>query len=232
LPPGFRGTPEQVKYEEKHGFRRSRELYREIEGHTRAAITRSLDFSLLREFHESGVDQVVKMTGTLFEPSHLTGFTRPPKRRPRPRRIRSVPFEIPRKTIEKRDVSAVVARLNGLVEDKESARSAMGSVSILVDGYDDDPREIYQIPEVRDWYGKLVEAVPHLLFFLFPEAQAVKNLYLVLNGGPKAGGKQVAAFFKSHMESADAFCVKCGIDPERDKQYGEFIERAIESLSH
>lgn len=41
----------------------------------------------------------------------------------------------------------------------------MNSVSLFIDGYDDDPREIYAIPSVRRFYQQLWERWPYWLFF-------------------------------------------------------------------
>ncbi len=41
----------------------------------------------------------------------------------------------------------------------------MSSVVLMIEGYDDDPREIYAIPEVRAFYQQLWERWPYWLFF-------------------------------------------------------------------
>src|SRR5436190_11509465 len=38
-------------------------------------------------------------------------------------------------------------------------------VRFAVDGYDDDPREIYTIPEIRDFYAAFHTAWPYWLYF-------------------------------------------------------------------
>src|ERR1022692_3259664 len=41
----------------------------------------------------------------------------------------------------------------------------MNSVALVIEGYDDDPREIYAIPEIRKFYQQLWERWPYWLFF-------------------------------------------------------------------
>lgn len=59
------------------------------------------------------------------------------------------------------------SRFLSFFQDLESQRleSLMGSVTFSVSGYDDDPRELFQIPEVRDFYQSLHRTWPCWLFF-------------------------------------------------------------------
>ena len=41
----------------------------------------------------------------------------------------------------------------------------MNSLALMIEGYDDDPREIYAIPEVRTFYQQLWERWPYWLYF-------------------------------------------------------------------
>ena len=56
-------------------------------------------------------------------------------------------------------------RLQSLSGDRSSAMSAEGAVTLVFHGYDDDPREIEAIPEVREWFSKLFAAWPYWSFF-------------------------------------------------------------------
>ena len=63
------------------------------------------------------------------------------------------------------DISEVFFALKGLSGDRASAMSAEGAVTLVFNGYDDDPRELHSIPEVRKWFAKLFEAWPYWSFF-------------------------------------------------------------------
>jgi hypothetical protein len=47
------------------------------------------------------------------------------------------------------DISGVLTALKSLSGDCSSAMSAEGAVTLVFHGYDDDPRELEAIPEVR-----------------------------------------------------------------------------------
>ncbi|MDD2708098.1 MAG: hypothetical protein PHV34_08820 [Verrucomicrobiae bacterium] len=44
-------------------------------------------------------------------------------------------------------------------------RAMLGSMVFCVEGYDDDPREVHSIPEVRRFYSAFHEAWPYWLYF-------------------------------------------------------------------
>lgn len=63
--------------------------------------------------------------------------------------------------------------------------SAEGAVTLVFHGYDDDPRELEAIPEVRAWFAKLFEAWPYWSFFASRIDQTVPLvLSLLLSGEP------------------------------------------------
>ncbi len=47
----------------------------------------------------------------------------------------------------------------------------MNSLALMIQGYDDDPREIYAIPEVRAFYKQLWEVWPYWLYFCNLESE-------------------------------------------------------------
>jgi hypothetical protein len=77
------------------------------------------------------------------------------------------------------DISEVLSSLKSLSGDRSSAMSAEGAVTLVFNGYDDDPRELHSIPEVKEWFAKLIEAWPYWSFFASRIDQTVP---LVLTG--------------------------------------------------
>ncbi|KJD43982.1 hypothetical protein [Paenibacillus terrae] len=45
------------------------------------------------------------------------------------------------------------------------------SLLLYIDGYNDIPDELYEIPEVRIWMKKLFRIVPHFLYYIFQEEE-------------------------------------------------------------
>ncbi|MES1172258.1 MAG: DUF4365 and DUF1817 domain-containing protein, partial [Bacteroidota bacterium] len=75
-------------------------------------------------------------------------------------------IQIRRVEIEKCYVRPFQRIFERLSASSAIARSAMNKVEFLIDGYNDDPRELYQIPEVVAWLDVAVAEVKNLAFFL------------------------------------------------------------------
>jgi len=56
--------------------------------------------------------------------------------------------------------------LKYLIDSPDLAKSYQENVNIAFHGYDNDPRELFEIPEVRNYVYKLDEIFPFWLFFL------------------------------------------------------------------
>ena len=71
---------------------------------------------------------------------------------------------ISRQEVESGDISVLSALLRLL--DKDAAILYREMVDIAVFGYDDDPRELYEVPEVRHFVRKLDDEFPYWCYFL------------------------------------------------------------------
>lgn len=74
--------------------------------------------------------------------------------------------DISRETIEKKDLASVLERLHVLNDSAENTRLYESSMILMFDGYNDDLREIPEIPEVREFVQSLVQLWPHFIWFL------------------------------------------------------------------
>lgn len=63
------------------------------------------------------------------------------------------------------DTSRARSFFDRLKATKELALACQGKVEMSVFGYESDPRELYEIPEVRKYMATLLEALPELFFF-------------------------------------------------------------------
>ncbi len=79
-------------------------------------------------------------------------------------------ISIPKEEIEVQATARVVARLKELVNTRESAIAAMQRVAILVDGYNDDVRECWEIPEVRRFLCDVFVECPYIAFLALPNS--------------------------------------------------------------
>jgi hypothetical protein len=57
-------------------------------------------------------------------------------------------------------------------------REMMGTLMFVIEGYDDDPREVHSIPEIRRFYTAFHEAWPYWLYFCNPETEALRMMVL------------------------------------------------------
>lgn len=55
-------------------------------------------------------------------------------------------------------------------------REMMGSMVLCVDGYDDDPREIHTIPEIRRFYSAFHDAWPYWLYFCSLDVDTLRTM--------------------------------------------------------
>lgn len=70
---------------------------------------------------------------------------------------------IARQVVESGDVEDTVKFFENIKVTKDYYR---GSVLFSISGYDDDPRELYEIKEVVDWIRKLVDRVPYIFYYV------------------------------------------------------------------
>lgn len=99
-------------------------------------------------------------------------LTQPNGRRPRHHRpanqsvTSSVLIDIPRSLIEAGNLEQFIATLESLMETPDTVRRYRNRLFICVSGYDGDPRELHQIPEVCSFLAKLDELFPYWFWYL------------------------------------------------------------------
>src|SRR5437870_2320009 len=85
-----------------------------------------------------------------------------------------------REEVEACNATEVLKTLNKLTANKVTVLKFMGKVSIGVHGYDDDLRELFEIPEVRLFFRELDQQFPFWFFFLSTATGALTLLALLL----------------------------------------------------
>lgn len=81
-------------------------------------------------------------------------------------------FSIDKKDVKNMSVKSVRNFFNHLRSSKELARRAQGRVEITFNGYDEDSRELFEIPEVRQYMPLLDTALPEIFFFAWSHDRA------------------------------------------------------------
>lgn len=75
-------------------------------------------------------------------------------------------YIIPREDIESLNIDNTIGFFERLLATKSLAKSLQGKIDFAIDGYDDDPRELWQIPEVRSWFKAVEKPAKHWFYFL------------------------------------------------------------------
>jgi hypothetical protein len=61
-----------------------------------------------------------------------------------------------------------------MVSTQEKMASFRQRVAILVDGFDDDPRELWQVPQVREYFRRLFDECPFIMLVSHPDGGLLK----------------------------------------------------------
>ncbi len=75
-------------------------------------------------------------------------------------------LQISQEAIQNCDTSEYVSLLHGATGSLQSFEAAFQKYVFLISGYDDDPRELYQIPEVVSFIKDLNSKLPFWLYFV------------------------------------------------------------------
>jgi hypothetical protein len=80
--------------------------------------------------------------------------------------IGPVVWIVERDEVEREDISRTQEFLRQLVSDPDVARANEENIDLAFSGYDDDPRELCEIPKVRSFIQGLDKDFPYWLFFM------------------------------------------------------------------
>ena len=98
---------------------------------------------------------------------------------------------ISRREVETSDVQSVLIRLDETFANADAIWRYCGQMSLVVDGYHDDVRELVDIAEVRQFVRQLDQSWPYWAYF-FNQVDGSLTLYLsCLCGGFYPGGGAV-----------------------------------------
>ena len=96
-----------------------------------------------------------------------------------------VNYWIDRKDIEEKNIGNALEFLTDLLCAREIVMSMKDKIEISVHGYDDDPRELYEIPEVLEFLRRLDETWPYWMLFQHPNFSWLQMLLVCLSNGKK-----------------------------------------------
>lgn len=89
---------------------------------------------------------------------------------------------ISRREVEAGDLASVLSRLKVFLATREDAWLYRGQMTLVVDGYNNDPRELVDIPEVRNLLRGLESSWPQLAYFFNQVDDSIKLLLSCVAG--------------------------------------------------
>ncbi|MEI8348873.1 MAG: hypothetical protein WCI77_01865 [Candidatus Omnitrophota bacterium] len=88
-------------------------------------------------------------------------------------------------------------RFNRIVQDKDTL-SHIANIDIVIDGYNNDPRELEEISEVVDWTRAWMRNQPYAPYFL--SWNGLSLLFLLFAGGIRIGNRRFPDMKSEHMK--------------------------------
>ena len=91
-----------------------------------------------------------------------------------------VALEFGRQEVERGDISEASIVIKDLYSSKEKSLKYQGKLNLKFDGYNEDSREIYEIPEIVQWLQKL-DRLQIPWFWLVNTSSGSQNLLILLS---------------------------------------------------
>jgi hypothetical protein len=98
---------------------------------------------------------------------------------------------ISRQAIESGNVGVIAQRLRLLTASREDIWRYRSQVCLVIDGYQDDPRALVDVPQVRAFIRKLNKVWPYWAYFLNHVDESIKIYLSCLCGAAYPGGGAV-----------------------------------------
>ena len=89
-------------------------------------------------------------------------------------------LSISKSEIESCSLANAITRLHVATDNAHNVRRYQNCLFLHVDGYDDDQRELFEVPEVRRYFKELVLVWPHWLWFMHRGGGGIRLLLSIL----------------------------------------------------
>jgi len=137
-------------------------------------------------------------------------------------------IQVSRDEVENIDTSGVIGILDSFVPDLIDRNRNRVQIEVL--GYADDPRELFDIPEIRRYFAKLFEDSDSLLFWIAIDSHMFIFLGLMLYEPVRVKGRvtlkplHLQAFLQRAFVKLNRFCEQYQQSPEPTN---ELVRHAI-----
>ncbi len=135
-----------------------------------------------------------------------------------------------REQIMAMDLQEPLQVLRQLAGNPEKAVAACGRISVVIDGYNADSRELFEIPEVRRYIQQLDALWPYWFFFLSQADDSIKviesclcDTIEVVPGVTSIDTQQLCDCLDRHFSALNSYCEAINLPESKIQEISEGI---------
>jgi hypothetical protein len=143
-----------------------------------------------------------------------------------------------REQVEAHDISEPLQVLRQLTGNPEKAVGACGRISLVIDGYNADPRELFEIPEVRAYIKAIDDLWPYWFFFLSQADDSIKivesclcDSIEVVPGVTSVDTAQLQKYLTRHFSVLTRYCESLNLPESKIEEISEGVISLIYNSS-
>lgn len=151
----------------------------------------------------------------------------------------SVRIGVKRRSTQSQDISGVLTYANVFTSTENNAWNSRGSVTLSFEGYDNDPRELWEIPAVRAYVKKLTDAWPSWMYFVDNSMKSFVAMYLCLvevertpDRNKTRAGKGCADVLTLGFEGINSLCEQFNFSEEINEEATQRVALALSLKSN
>lgn len=137
---------------------------------------------------------------------------------------------VSRQETESHDIGPALKILESLLYDTETVQEFGGRLRIAFHGYDHDPRELYQISDVREYVAMLDRKFPYWFYFLSTDSEILKMLAFCMcrtskvgTGTCSADPDDIRVFILTHFDANNKLFDSYNLDESINENISAFI---------
>ena len=145
-------------------------------------------------------------------------------------------FVIPRDFVEPPDLRSIVDSLSPFIATPAAAQAMQGRLHLTFQGYDDDPRGLWDIPEARTFATQLEMQFPYWFFLADLRSDTLQTLALCVcalhTAGPGANAidaKRFDDFFDREMAGLTQMWNTTSLSPTKLRRTSDRVKRYFAS---
>lgn len=145
-------------------------------------------------------------------------------------KFETVLLPIERELIDSRVTDEIVEVFMGMIATKESAMSVQQRIVLSVSGYDDDPRELWEISEVRDYLCEIFTRCPFLFFLASHRGQSIAllfNCWLAAKSEQQSFDERRKSFLELGFSSLNLLTYRLGFSVELNRAITEGVMNSL-----